>query len=103
MGRMTGVRIFVYEELEKVPEGQVVTVPQLADLAEVPGARNAVRRILRDSESLDYSYWRVVEDNGNLLEETAGGGRDHQEQKLSKEGVEVTDGQVDLDTVQYRT
>jgi len=103
MGRMTGVRIFVYEELENVPEGQVVTVPQLAELAEVPGARNAIRRILRDSESLDYSYWRVVEENGALLEQTAGGGSDHQEDKLSEEGVEVSDGQVDLDAVQYQS
>lgn len=102
MGRMTGVRIFVYEELDSVPEGNVVTVPQLAKMADVSGARNAIRRILRDSESKKHAYWRVVAEDGSLLERTAGGSESHQEEKLSEEGVQVSEGKVDLDAVQYQ-
>ena len=102
MGRMTGVRIFVYEELDSVPEGKVVTVPQLAKLADVSGARNAVKRILRDSESKKHADWKVVEEDGTLLERTAGGGESHQQEKLAEEGVEVSDGKVDLNADQYQ-
>lgn len=96
MGRMTGVRIFVYQHLDQVPEGKVVTVPQLAKLADVSGARNGVRRILNASESREHPYWRVVEEDGSLLE-TIGGDRDHQKEKLEAEGVDVNDGRVDVD------
>lgn len=100
MGRMTGVRIFVFEHLDQVPEGQVITVPQLAKLADVSGARNGVRRILNDDEALDHPYWRVVAADGSLIE-TVGGDMDHQREQLSEEGVEVSGGTVDLDAYQF--
>lgn len=99
MGRMTGVRIFVYEHLDQVPEGQVITVPQLATLSDVSGARNAIKRILKHDESIDHPYWRVVDEDGSLLE-TVGGDTSFQEEKLSAEGVDVSGGKVDVE--QYR-
>jgi len=101
MGRMTGVRIFVYEHLDQVPEGHVVTVSQLAKLADVPGARNAIHRILNDRESRDHPYWRVVADDGSLIE-TIGGERNHQREKLEQEGIEIQDGRVDIDRVRFQ-
>lgn len=96
MAVMTGFRIYVFKELEKIPEGRVVTVTQLARLANSPGARDAVRRILRDGEAREYPYWRVVDEDGSLLQ-TVGGDPEHQREKLEQEDVEfLDDGKVDL-------
>lgn len=96
MAVMTGFRIYVFKELEKIPQGSVVTVPQLARLANVSGARDAVRRILRDNEAREHPYWRVVEEDGSLLE-TVGGGPNHQREKLEQENIQFDDeGRVDL-------
>jgi alkylated DNA nucleotide flippase Atl1 len=100
MGRMTGVRIFVYNHLDQVPEGKIITVPQLAKLSEVSGARNAIKRILKDDESREHPYWRVVDEDGSLLE-TVGGDTDHQREKLESEGVDVSDGRVDVEAHRF--
>jgi len=100
MGRVTGVRIFVYEHLDQVLEGHVITIPQLAKLSDVSGARNGIRRILNDKETTEHPYWRVVAEDGSLIE-TVGGDADHQREKLESEGVEVSNGRVDVEEYRF--
>lgn len=102
MSVMTGFRIYMFKELAKIPEGTVVTIPQLARLADAPGARDAVRRILNSDQARDHAFWRVVEEDGSLIE-TIGGPPDHQREKLQQEDVAFVDEhQVDLDAHQFQ-
>ena len=95
MARMTGVRIYVLKFIRRVPEGSVITVPDLARAADARGARRAMIRIVAERPE-DTPYWRVVNEDGSLLELDEQF-RDEQRERLSEEGVELEGDRVDLD------
>ena len=86
--RPTPFRRAIWEALERLQPGEVVTYGEIAAQAGYPGAARAVGNVLRDSS--DLPWWRVVTSSGRLV---PGSERD-QERRLRAEGVQVTEGRV---------
>lgn len=92
----------VYEELKKVPKGKVVTYGQLAKLCQKPGAARAVGNALHVNPYPDeVPCFKVVNSKGELAANFGFGGASEQERRLIADGIEVTDGRVDLSQCQW--
>lgn len=85
---MTPFQRAVWQALERLQPGEVVTYGEMAAQAGYPGAARAVGNLLRNSEGLP--WWRVVASNGRLVP----GSEYEQERHLRAEGVAVKDGRV---------
>lgn len=87
----------IYEAVRQVPEGQVATYGQIAELAGDKKMARAVGNALRrcpDPETIPCH--RVVNAKGELSGAFAFGGDGIQEKLLAAEGVELSEGRVDL-------
>jgi alkylated DNA nucleotide flippase Atl1 len=76
------------------------TVEDLAREAGAAGARRSVRQIVADRPE-ESPYWRVVEEDGRLLDLDESF-RDVQREKLAGEGLEPDDGSVDVEQYGWR-
>lgn len=93
----------VYEYLTRIPVGQVATYGQIAAWLGNPHLCRWVGNVLhRNPDPAKYPCHRVVNSRGMLSARFAFGGLAGQRQKLQSEGVEVTDGRVDLQKYQMR-
>jgi len=93
----------IYEVVKKIPYGKVATYGQVALLAGNPNWSRVVGYALHvnpDPESIP--CFRVVNRNGEVSEAFAFGGKNMQILLLEGEGVEFTDGRVDLDRYLWR-
>lgn len=87
----------IYEQVMKVPRGKVATYGQIARMAGNPRWSRVVGFALHVNPSPGViPCHRIVDRNGRLSPAFAFGGINIQERLLSEEGVEVTEGQVDL-------
>lgn len=87
----------IYEAVKKIPRGQVATYGQVAALAGNPRMARAVGNALhRNPDPVGIPCYRVVNAKGELSGEFAFGGSGAQAKLLSDDGIEVTDGRVDL-------
>lgn len=88
----------IYEAVKKIPKGRVATYGQVAELAGDKKMARAVGNALHknpDPESIP--CYRVVNARGELSGEFAFGGAGEQAKRLEEDGIEVTDGRVDLE------
>ena len=85
---MTPFQRAVWQALERLQPGEVVTYGEMAAQAGHPGAARAVGNLLRNSEGLP--WWRVVASDGRLVP----GSEREQERHLRAEGVTVQNGRV---------
>jgi O-6-methylguanine DNA methyltransferase len=88
----------IYEAVKKIPKGCVATYGQVAELAGDKKMARAVGNALHknpDPESIP--CYRVVNAKGELAGEFAFGGAGAQARLLEADGIEVTDGKVDLE------
>ena len=93
----------VYEYLNTVPRGKVVTYGMIAFAIGRPRAARQVGNALhRNPTPGVVPCHRVVNREGRLAPEFAFGGIDMQASLLRAEGVEVTDGYVDLNKYLWR-
>ena len=87
----------IYEAVKKIPKGQVATY---ADVAEMAGDRKMARAVgnalHKNPDPSTIPCHRVVNSKGELAGEYAFGGAWKQAQILESEGVEITEGKVDL-------
>lgn len=87
----------IYEAVKKIPKGRVATYGQVAALA---GDRNMARAVgnalHRNPDPDTIPCYRVVNSKGELAGEFAFGGPGAQQRLLEADGIEVTDGKVDL-------
>ena len=90
---MTPFQRSIYEALERLQSGEVVTYGEMAAQAGYPGAARAVGNVLRKSSGL--SWWRVVAADGRLVP----GLEKEQERRLRSEGIKVKAGRVLGDVV----
>ena len=91
----------IYEAVKKIPKGKVATYGQVAALAGNPKMSRAVGNALhKNPEPGIIPCHRVVDSKGHLANEFAFGGAGVQERLLNEEGVEVTNGIVDLSIYQ---
>lgn len=87
----------VFEYLSKIPSGKVVTYSQIAQALGNKKAARAVGNILHtNKDPKKYPCYRVVNAKGELAKNYAFGGADGQKKFLEAEGIEVTNGKVDL-------
>ena len=87
----------IYEAVKMIPRGKVATYGQIAELAGNKKMARAVGNALHKNPAPDsIPCYRVVNSKGMLSGEFAFGGPDAQAKLLRADGVEVTDGRVDL-------
>lgn len=87
----------IYEAVRKIPKGHVATYGQIAELAGDKKMSRAVGNALhRNPDPDSIPCFRVVNAKGELSRAFAFGGANAQQQLLEADGIEVTDGRVDL-------
>ena len=94
----------IYEAVKKIPYGRVATYAQVAELAGDRKMARAVGNALHRNPDPDHiPCFRVVNSKGELAGEFAFGGSGEQAKLLRAEGIEVTEGRVDLEKFRWRT
>ena len=87
----------IYEAVKRIPKGHVATYAQVAEMAGDRKMARAVGNALhKNPDPSTIPCHRVVNAKGELAGEYAFGGAWKQAEILKKEGVESTDGKVDL-------
>ena len=87
----------IYEAVKQIPYGHVATYAQIAEMAGDRKMARAVGNALHRNPDPDgIPCYRVVNAKGELAGEFAFGGAWKQGELLEAEGIEVTDGKVDL-------
>ena len=93
----------IYEVVKKIPKGKVATYGQVAELAGDKRMARAVGNALHKNPDPDnIPCFRVVNAKGELAGEFAFGGAGEQAKLLEADGIEVTDGRVDLEKYQWK-
>lgn len=93
----------IYEAVKKIPYGRVATYAQIAEAAGDRKMARAVGNALhKNPDPSGIPCFRVVNSKGELAGEFAFGGAGRQAELLRAEGIEVTDGVVDLSKYQWR-
>ena len=91
----------IYEAVKKIPYGHVATYGQVAEMAGDRKMARAVGNALhKNPDPEGIPCYRVVNAKGELAGEFAFGGAGRQARLLLAEGIEVTDGRVDLEKYQ---
>ncbi len=87
----------IYEAVKQIPAGQVATYGQVARMAGNPKMARSVGNALHKNPDPDsIPCFRVVNAKGELSGAFAFGGKGEQARRLVDDGIEVTDGVVDL-------
>lgn len=87
----------VYEYLQTIPKGKVVTYKQVAESIGNKGLARVVGNILHKNPDGDkYPCYKVLNSKGELAEAFVFGGKEKQKLKLEKEGIKVENNKVDL-------
>jgi O-6-methylguanine DNA methyltransferase len=87
----------IYEAVKKIPRGKVATYGKVAELAGDKKMARAVGNALhKNPDPENIPCYRVVNSKGELSGEFAFGGAGAQARLLEADGIEVTDGRVDL-------
>ena len=93
----------IYEVVKKIPKGKVATYGQVAELAGDKRMARAVGNALhKNSDPDNIPCFRVVNAKGELAGEFAFGGAGEQAKLLEADGIEVTDGRVNLEKYQWK-
>lgn len=88
----------IYEAVKKIPKGKVATYGQIAAMAGNPRMVRAVGNALHNNpDPENVPCYRVVNSKGELAGAFAFGGENVQAQLLMDDGIDVTDGKVDLE------
>lgn len=92
----------IYEAVKRIPKGKVATYSQVAKMAGNEKMSRAVGNALHKNPKPGIiPCHRVVNSKGRLAGAFAFGGEKAQEDLLKSEGVEVTNGVVDLSKFRY--
>lgn len=93
-----GVFEKIYEQVRRIPRGKVATYGQIAILAGNSRWARVVGYALHSNPDPDgIPCYRVVNRLGELAPAFAFGGAEVQAELLRADGIEVTDGRVDLE------
>lgn len=93
----------IYEQVRRIPRGRVATYGQIASLAGNPRWSRVVGYALHvNPEPGTIPCHRVVDRNGRVSPVFAFGGENMQIKLLEDEGVEFSDGRVDLERFRWR-
>ena len=93
----------IYEIVKQIPKGCVASYGQVAALAGNPRWARVVGYALHvNPDPAHIPCYRVVNREGRLSDAFAFGGVNEQKLLLEAEGVEVTDGYVDMELYQWK-
>ncbi|MBY6016946.1 MGMT family protein [Ferrimonas balearica] len=93
----------IWNTLERVPSGKVVSYGQLADLAGLPGRARLAARALRLAPPQRQLPWhRVIGASGKISIAKDSPGYREQMARLRSEGVEVNNGRIKLSLYQWQ-
>lgn len=93
----------IYEFLQTIPKGKVVTYGQIAEYLGNKKLSRVVGNILhKNPNEYKYPCYKVVNSKGDLSSNFAFGGIEKQKEKLEKEGILVNDYKVDLEKYQMK-
>ncbi len=93
----------IWNTLERVPYGRVVSYGQLADLAGLPGrARLAARALRLAPPERQLPWYRVIGASGKISIPKDSPGYREQMLRLRSEGVEVNNGRISLSLYQWQ-
>lgn len=93
----------VFDFLESIPKGKVVTYGQIAEFLGNKNLARVVGNILHNNLDPDkYPCYKVVNSKGNLSNNYAFGGITKQKELLEKEEIIVNNFKVDLRKYQLR-
>lgn len=93
----------IYEAVKKIPRGKVATYGMIAEMAGDKKMARAVGNALhKNPDPEEIPCYRVVNAKGELSGEFAFGGAGAQAKLLLADGIEVTDGKVDLKKYGYK-
>lgn len=91
------IKTKIYNAVRTIPKGKVATYKQIAEIAGNPKLARAVGNALhRNPDHSSIPCHRVVSSKGTLSKAYAFGELEGQKKFLQEEGLEVTDGKVDL-------
>ena len=92
----------VYDYLQTIPQGKVVTYRQIATHLGNPKLARAVGNALHHNpDPGKYPCYKVVSARGDLSAQFAFGGFEGQKQRLEQDGIQVVNGKVDLAKYQW--
>ena len=95
MGKISFQKI--YDIAKHIPKGKVATYKQIATLAGNPRASRAVGMAMKHNpDTTVVACHRVVASDGSMKGYSGDKGIEGKIEKLRKEGVEITNGKVDL-------
>lgn len=93
----------VYDYLQQIPPGRVVTYKQVAEAIGNPKLARVVGNILHHNPDGDRNpCYKVVNSQGKLSGSFAFGGCGEQQHRLERDGVKVVNDKVDLGKYQWR-
>lgn len=93
----------IYEAVSQIPKGKVATYGQIAQLAGNRRWARVVGYALHNNPDREHiKCHRVVDRNGRVSKAFVFGGENEQIRLLREEGVEVTDGIVDLEKYRWK-
>lgn len=100
---MAGTFDLIYEAVKKIPRGKVATYGLIAALAGNPRMPRVVGYALHaNRDPANIPCYRVVDRNGFPSRAFAFGGVNVQTEMLKADGVEFTDGHVDMERFLWR-
>ncbi len=93
----------IQEQVALIPEGSVASYGQIAKLAGLPrrGARMVARAVRSAPEELQLPWHRIVNAQGKIAIPKGRSGYELQQEMLRAEGVEVENGQLDMDRYRW--
>ena len=93
----------LYELLQKIPLGKVVTYGTLAEMMGNRALARAVGNALHSNpDGEKYPCYKVVNSKGELSRAYAFGGADEQKRRLAGDGIVVENVRVDLERYEYK-
>jgi len=87
----------IWRVVAAIPEGQVASYGQVAQLAGIArGARQVGRALAKAPEDMQLPWFRVISANGRIALAPDSPGFRRQRRQLLAEGILVRDGRVDM-------
>jgi len=88
----------VYQTVQQIPPGKVMTYGQIAKLAGIKSPRLVGRILHQNPDPVHVPCHRVVSARGKLAANFAFGGLSEHSRRLKRDGLKIAKGVVDLKT-----
>lgn len=93
----------IWETIRDIPEGNVASYGQVAEVAGIPrGARQVAYALRVAPDELALPWYRVITASGKLAFEQGSASFRRQRDLLADEGVTMLNGKVDMDTYRWQ-